>query len=57
MKRPMSVNLKRRKVTQYIIEYICPSCKTECVGHNIDSSVTRFECMNCCRELIIRSTI
>jgi predicted RNA-binding Zn-ribbon protein involved in translation (DUF1610 family) len=53
MKRPMRVRIKKRQLIKYVTEYTCPSCKTE-IRHDIDDSVTRFKCIYCLRELIVR---
>jgi len=34
--RAMKVKLKRVQVIRYQLEYICPSCKTNVKGHNIE---------------------
>jgi hypothetical protein len=53
-KRAVKVVVLDTPVTAYRTSYVCPSCKTECITQ-IEVNVTRFNCIQCYRELIISS--
>ena len=53
MKKPKRVSIIWKIVENTISEYTCPFCGVNIVGAGITKYITRFNCHQCKRELIV----